>query len=82
MLFRYSTIFLFIFGVAVSQYVQAEATLTLKQAVAQVRRESGGKILSARTIKTTRGDAYRIKVLTREGRVRVVQISELAKKEQ
>jgi hypothetical protein len=51
-------------------------TLTLKQAVARVLRESGGKILSARRIQTRHGPMFRIKVLTRTGRVRVVQIAE------
>jgi hypothetical protein len=54
----------------------ASQTLTLKQAVARVLRESGGKILSARRIQTRHGPMFRIKVLTRTGRVRVVQIAE------
>ncbi len=51
-------------------------SLTLEQAVKRVRRQSGGKILSARRIQTRKGPMFRIKVLTRTGRVRVVQIAE------
>ena len=51
-------------------------SLTLEQAVKRVTRQSGGKILSARRIQTRKGPEFRIKVLTRTGRVRVVQIAE------
>ena len=51
-------------------------SLTLEQAVKRVTRQSGGKILSARRIQTRKGPMFRIKVLTRTGRVRVVQIAE------
>lgn len=51
-------------------------SLTLERAVKRVMRQSGGKILSARRIQTRNGPMFRIKVLTRTGRVRVVQIAE------
>ena len=51
-------------------------SLTLEQAVKRVTKQSGGKILSARRIQTRNGPMFRIKVLTRTGRVRVVQIAE------
>lgn len=51
-------------------------SLTLEQAVKRVTRQSGGKILSARRIQTRKGPMFRIKVFTRTGRVRVVEIPE------
>jgi hypothetical protein len=72
----------FILALTMSNYALADPELTLKQAVAKVQRESGGKILSARTMKTAQGDAYRIKVLTPQGRVRVVQIPKNVTKDQ
>ncbi len=48
--------------------------LTLQEAVAQVERETGGKILSAETIRVGRNMIYRIKVLTPDGRIRVFQL--------
>ena len=51
-------------------------SLTLEQAVKRVTRQSGGKILSARRIQTRKGPMFRIKVLTRTGLVRVVEIAE------
>jgi hypothetical protein len=50
------------------------SALTLQEAVAQVERETGGKILSAETIRVGRNVIYRIKVLTPDGRIRVFQL--------
>lgn len=47
---------------------------TLQEAIAQVERDTGGKVLSAETIKVGKNVVYRIKVLTPDGRVRVVQV--------
>ena len=47
---------------------------TLKQAIEQVERETGGKVLSAESIRTRGTVVYRIKVLMPEGRVRIFQI--------
>ena len=47
---------------------------TLKEAIEQVERETGGKVLSADTIRTRGTVVYRIKVLMPDGRVRVFQI--------
>ena len=48
---------------------------TLSQAVDQVRRDTGGKVLSAQT--EVRGDreVHMIKVLTRDGRVKMVRVN-------
>jgi len=54
---------------------QAHAAGDLREAVERVRGETGGEILSAQTM-SYRGDpVYRIKVLTRDGRVEVRQIA-------
>jgi uncharacterized membrane protein YkoI len=48
----------------------AEARISLEQAVARVQRATGGRVLDARAA----GNGYRIKVLTREGEVRIVHV--------
>ena len=49
--------------------------ITLDQAVAQVRRETGGKVLAADSIRVGRREvSYRIKVITPAGVVKVIQI--------
>jgi hypothetical protein len=47
---------------------------TLKEAIEQVERETGGKVLAADTIRTRGTVVYRIKVLMPDGRVRIFQI--------
>jgi uncharacterized membrane protein YkoI len=48
-------------------------TKTLDQATAQVRRQTGGRILSAKTVTDEDGrKVHRIKVLTQERKVRVL----------
>lgn len=50
------------------------AAKTLNQAVRQVERQTDGRILSANTVR--RGDrlVHRIKVLTKQGHVRVITV--------
>ncbi len=48
----------------------ATAALTLDQAAAQVRRDSGGRILAAERSRRNGRPMYRFKVLTPNGRVR------------
>lgn len=48
--------------------------LTLEQAVAQVRRETGGRILAAETVQENGRRVHRIKVLTPERSVRTVRV--------
>jgi uncharacterized membrane protein YkoI len=50
------------------------AAATLKEAIEGVERETGGKVLSADTIRTRGEVVYRIKVLMPDGRVRIFQI--------
>ena len=49
--------------------------MTLDEAVRKVRRETGGRILSARTVTNKEGDTvHRIKVLTPDNRVMIYEI--------
>ncbi len=50
------------------------AGLTLQDAVAKVERETHGKVLSAETKHNGRQTVYRIKVLTHDGQVRVIEV--------
>ena len=50
------------------------AALTLQDAVAKVERETHGKVLSAETKHNGRQTVYRIKVLTHDGQVRVIEV--------
>jgi len=54
--------------------------LNMRNAVEQVKRDTNGKILSVRSVKTGKVKFYRVKVLTRAGRVHVVQIPSIATK--
>jgi len=51
-----------------------ERNVRLREAVDQVQRDTGGKILAAQTVGHGSNRTYRIKVLTPDGRVRVVQV--------
>jgi uncharacterized membrane protein YkoI len=59
---------------AASAPAAAQRAISLQDAVDRVQRETGGKILSAETVQQGRASVYRIKVLTREGRVQVVTV--------
>ncbi len=48
--------------------------ISLDEAVSRVRRQSGGKILSAETIRIDGRKVHRIKVLTEQGRVKRLQV--------
>ena len=50
------------------------AITTLQDAVSKVERETHGKVLSAETKHGGNRTVYRIKVLTRDGRVQVVEV--------
>jgi len=51
----------------------ARAGMSLDQAVNQVRRETGGRILSAKTVSENGRRVHRIKVLMPSGRVKIVR---------
>jgi uncharacterized membrane protein YkoI len=50
------------------------AKLTLQQAIAKVERDTRGKVLSAETKHYGIRTIYRIKVLTRDGKVKVIEV--------
>ncbi len=52
----------------------AAAQLTLQDAVAKVEHDTRGKVLSAETKRTGNRTVYRIKVLTHDGRVQVIEV--------
>ena len=52
----------------------AEKPITLQQAIEKVERDTRGKVLSAETKHFGRHTIYRIKVLTRDGQVRVIEV--------
>ena len=52
----------------------AQRAVDLQDAVERVQRQSGGRILSAETVRIGRQKLYRVKVLTPEGRVQVVTV--------
>ena len=52
----------------------AVAVASLQDAISKVERETRGKVLSAETKRNGRNTVYRIKVITREGQVRVIEV--------
>ena len=50
------------------------ATMSMQEAIAKVERDTHGKVLSAETKRTGNRAVYRIKVLTRDGRVQVIEV--------
>ena len=51
-----------------------EGDMTLEQAVDQVRAETGGRILAAETVEIEGRRVHRIRVLTPDHRVRVIEV--------
>ncbi len=50
------------------------AGITMQDAIAKVERDTKGNVLSAETKRTGSRTVYRIKVLTHDGRVEVVEV--------
>lgn len=48
--------------------------LSVQEAVAQAQRDTNGKVLSVQTLTIGKRKVYRIKVLTHDGQVRIVQV--------
>ena len=46
----------------------------MQEAVAQAQKETDGKVLSVQTLRVGRHKMYRIKILTRDGQVRIVTV--------
>jgi len=49
--------------------------LSLQEAVIQAQHETDGRVLSVQTLNVGKRKVYRIKILTRDGRVRVIQVA-------
>jgi uncharacterized membrane protein YkoI len=47
----------------------------LEDAISQVRRDTGGRILSANTVRKNGRNVHRIKVLTSDNRVRIINVN-------
>ena len=47
--------------------------ISLDEAIARARRESDGKVISAETVRQGKRNVHRIKILTRDGRVKRMQ---------
>ncbi|MEM1090919.1 MAG: hypothetical protein AAF552_04960 [Pseudomonadota bacterium] len=62
-------------GLALGLGVPAASAMTLAQAVNKVRRDTGGKVLSARTEVRNNRQIHIVKVLTKDGKVRYVQVA-------
>lgn len=58
----------------IASMASAAPSVSLQEAVARVERETHGKVLSAETKHNGRQTVYRIKVLTRDGQVRVIEV--------
>ena len=64
-----------VFALAMCMTGPADAAArSLQEAIGKVERETNGKVLSAETKHNGRSTVYRIKVLTREGQVRVIEV--------
>ena len=48
--------------------------ISAQEAVSQVQHDTNGKVLSVQTLDMGKRKVYRIKVLTRDGQVRVVEV--------
>ncbi len=62
-------------GLSLGLGVGAANAMTLSQAVNKVRRDTGGKVLSARTEIRNNRQIHVVKVLTKDGKVRYVQVA-------
>lgn len=58
----------------VLRVAQKNGGMTLSQAIEQVRRQTGGQILSATTKVKGNREVHHIKVLTKDGKVRTVKV--------
>jgi uncharacterized membrane protein YkoI len=58
----------------ISRQPQFRPGISLDQAIQRIRRETGGRILAADTVRNDGTLTYRIKVLMPDGRVRVFHV--------
>lgn len=67
-------LFILLSAVSAPVLAQSGAAATLDQAVLNVQRDTGGKVLSAESRNVGHGKEYRIKVLTPDGHVKVMAV--------
>jgi len=72
---RYFLATLLLLAVSTAAMSRGEtATLTRREAIARVQRDTGAKVLSAERKQVGKQVIYRIKVLTRDGNVRIIEV--------
>ena len=54
---------------------QRPTSIDLEDAIAKVRRDTGGRVLSANTVRKNGRSVHRIKVLTDDQRVRIINVN-------
>lgn len=52
----------------------AAREVSVQEAVAQAQRQADGKVLSVQTLNVGKRKVYRVKILTRDGQVRIIQV--------
>ena len=52
-----------------------QARVSLDEAADRVQKNTGGRVLSAQAVREEGRDLYRIKILTRQGEVRIVYVN-------
>jgi uncharacterized membrane protein YkoI len=66
--------FLLSLGAVLASASALAREIDTQEAVALAQREADGKVLSVQTLNVGNHKVYRIKVLTRDGQVRIVQV--------
>ena len=67
-------VLLALLGIALLAPMALAREISVQEAVAQAQREGSGKVLSVQTLTVGKRKVYRIKLLTRDGRVRIAQV--------
>lgn len=62
-----------LFAASLSAAVAARE-ISVQEAIAKAQHDTPGKVLSAQTLRLGKRKIYRIKILTSEGQVRIVQV--------
>ena len=66
---------LFALSAAVAATAVQAREINVQEAVAQAQRDTQGKVLSVQTLNIGKRKVYRIKLLTRDGQVRIMQVA-------
>lgn len=72
---RFIPAFLVLLGITLATPALQAREISVQEAIAQAQREADGKVLSVQTLNVGKRKFYRIKVLTRDGQVRIVQVA-------